>query len=370
MDDVIIVGGGLAGCGAAIRLADAGFSVRVLEKRSYPEHKLCGEFLSPEVWGMLDRLGALEQVHNAGAHEMRRARLTASSGAMLEVKLPGVALGLSRYRLDAILADRARSLGAEVMERKAVREVTGSLTQGFEVETRSEAYKARVVLGAYGKRGVLDRTLHRESLQQQTPFVAFKAHFSGETLEDVIELHAFDGGYCGISHVEEGLVNACWITHEKTLKEADRSPEGMIERTFQTNGHLKARFDRLERVSDSFCAVSQISVEPKTMFDGDVCMIGDTAGMIAPMCGDGMAMALRSAELAVPHVQSFLRGNISASTFRTTYTSDWKSEFTTRMKLGRWAHHAYVQPWIARAGLGLCQLIPSLGRWAVRHTRG
>ena len=370
MVDVAIVGGGLAGCSAAIQLAAAGHKVLLLEKKTYPVHKLCGEFLSPEVKGALQRLGVLRDVEDAGAHAMHRTRITASNGAVFEAPLPGKAIGFSRYRLDPMLFARAAACGADVRDGTMVRSVEGNLRDGFTLGTRNETFEARVVLGAYGKRGVLDRTLNREALQQHRPYVGFKAHFRGVDLEDVIELHAFDGGYCGMSHVEDELVNACWITHEDTLKAADRSPEGMIEQTFQTNPHLRDRFEHLERVSDSFCAVSQVSVRPKTAFEGDVCMIGDTAGMIAPMCGDGMAMALRSAELVAPHVDSFLQDASTADAFRSGYTADWHAEFGTRMRVGRWAHQAYIRPWVASAGLALCQVAPFLARWVIRNTRG
>jgi len=370
MYDVAIVGGGLAGCSAAVQLARAGHEVLLLEKQSYPVHKLCGEFLSPEVESAFGRLGLLQDLFDAGAHTMHRTRLTASNGRMFEAELPGAAIGISRYRLDLLLFEHARKAGATARDGMAVRSVTGRLDDGFTIETRDTSHRARVVLGAYGKRGLLDRKLDRDVLDEHRPYVAFKAHFRGVDLEDWIELHAFDGGYCGMSHVEDGLINACWITHEDTLKAADRSPEGMIEQTFQTNPYLKARFDDMERVSDSFCAVSQVGVRPKSTFDGDVCMIGDTAGMIAPMCGDGMAMALRSAELVTPRVHAFLSGHSTADDFRTEYTADWEAEFGTRMRIGRWAHHAYIRPWVARTGLALCRLAPAIGRWVIRNTRG
>lgn len=368
--DVLIIGGGLAGCSMAIQLAERGQRVLLLEKQRYPAHKLCGEFLSVEVLAMFERLGVQEAVWQAGARPIDHTRITTMAGAVFESALPGTALGLSRYALDRLLFDRARAAGAEARDGVAVRSVEGTLEGGFVVQTASESFEARLVLGAYGKRGVLDRKLNRSFLQARSPFIAFKAHFEGAKLPGVIELHSFPGGYCGLSHVEQDRINACWIAHERTLKAAGGSPDTMIEQTLSQNPALAHRFGAMERVSDKFIAVSQLRFVPKGAFASDVGMIGDTAGMIAPMCGDGMAMALRSAEIAAPLASAFLTGRMNGSAFQRRYAQDWRKEFDLRMRLGRWMHHAYCHPVTARLGVGVCRRMPEFGRWLIRKTRG
>ncbi len=369
--DVAIVGGGLAGCSAAIQLAGQGRRVLLLEKQRYPAHKLCGEFLSVEVQAMFARLGIREPVRRAGAHRISLARVTTPEGAVFESPLPGTALGLSRFVLDRLLFERARAAGADARDGVPVRAVAGTLDDGFALETAAgETFAARLVLGAYGKRSLLDRKLDRAFLQAKSPFVAFKAHYEGVQMPGVIELHAFPGGYCGLSHVEGGRVNACWIAHAQTLKSAGGAPEAMIERSLKKNPALARRFGVMRRVSERFVAVGQVTLASKGAFAGDVCMIGDTAGMIAPMCGDGMAMALRAAEMAVPRASAFLDGALAAPAFRDGYTRAWRREFGLRMRLGRWMHHAYCHPALARLGVGVCRRLPGLGRWLIRKTRG
>jgi len=286
--DVLIIGGGLAGCSAAIQLAERGKRVLLLEKQRYPAHKLCGEFLSVEVLAMFERLGVREAVWQAGAQPIDHTVITTTDGAVFESMLPGTALGLSRYTLDRLLFERARAAGAEAHDGVSVQTIEGTLDEGFGVTTSEGRFEARMVLGAYGKRSTLDRKLDRPFLKARSPFVAFKAHYAGVDLPGVIELHAFPGGYCGLSHVEQGQVNACWIAHGDALKAAGGTPEAMIDQSLGQNPALARRFEAMERVSDKFIAVSQITFVPKGAFAGDVCMIGDTAGMIAPMCGDGM----------------------------------------------------------------------------------
>ena len=369
--DAIIIGGGLAGSSAASQLAERGYSVLLLEKRALPTHKLCGEFLSTEVAGLFERLGVLEQVCAAGAHPIRHARVTTTGRPVFESALPGTALGLSRYRLDEVLFARARAAGADAQDGQAVRSVKGTLEEGFAVATRDgDTFEGRVVLGAYGKRAALDRKLNRPFLEAHTPFVAFKAHYDGADVGDVIELHAFPGGYAGLSHVEEGRANLCWISHERLLKEVGGTPEAVAAHFLAQNAALAERLASMRRVSDSFLAISQVSLARKSAFDQDVCMVGDTAGMIAPLCGDGMAMALRGAELAVPHAADFLRGRRSAAAFRTDYAAAWSRAFGMRLHLGRWMHRGYARPAVAQAVVLACRLAPGLGRWLIRQTRG
>jgi len=370
--DVIVIGGGLAGCSAAGQLAERGHDVLLLEQATYPRHKLCGEFLSPEAQDSFRRLGVLNEVRAAGAHPMTQARLTGPSGTTVEHELPGTALGLSRYRLDEMLFDRARTLGAEGRTGTKVTGVEGSLAEGFTVRAGSDSVEGRLVLGAYGRRGVLDRTLDRPFLQQHSPYVAFKAHYTGD-LRDVagtIEIHAAPGGYCGLGCVENDRLNACWIGQTSALKDAGGTPTGMLEQALYKNPALRERMSGLSRASERFEAVSQVPLMPKEQFVNDVCMIGDAAGMIAPLCGDGMAMALSAADLVVPLADDLLSGSRSPAAFRSAYETQWQRQFGRRLRLGRWVHAAAFRPAATRALLATCRVLPPLSRWLIRATRG
>jgi flavin-dependent dehydrogenase len=367
--DAIIVGGGLAGASAAILLAEQGRRVLLLEQQRYPVHKLCGEFLSVEVQEVFARLGVLAAVQEAGARPIRHTRLTTADGAVFEARLPGTALGLSRYVLDPLLVGRAQALGVEVREGCAVQAVQGGFHEGFTVQTGQGTFTARLVLGAWGKREALDRKLRRPFMQEQSPFVAFKAHFEGLDLGDGIELHAFPGGYCGLSPIEGGRVNACWIAHRTVLQADGGRPEAMMAGAFRQNPALAERLDRLRRVT-GFCAVSQVRFARKETFCGDLCLLGDAAGTIAPLCGDGMAMALRSAELAAPPALAYLDGRHTPEAFRQHYTQAWEAAFTLRLRLGRWLHYGYIHPLLAGWALRALRQVPGVGHWLIRKTRG
>ena len=370
MLDAIVIGGGLAGCAAATFLAERGASVRLLEKDSYPRHTLCGEFLSPESQATLGRLGVLDTVRDT-AHPITQARLTAPGAGEATQALPGTALGLSRYRLDALLFDRALAAGVDGHTNTRVTDVAGTLGDGFAVTTADGAvHEARLVLGAYGKRARLDRTLQRPFLDDRTPYVAFKAHYAGADVPSTVELHRFPGGYCGCSHVEDGRLNVCWIGHVDALQAAGGTPDAMIDAALGESPALATRLDGLTRVSERFEAISQVSLAPKSRFAGDVCMIGDTAGMIAPLCGDGMAMALHTGALVAPLAAEWLNGTRSTASFRTAYERQWTETFGTRMAVGRRVHRAAFSSGAAGLLVRSLRWMPPLGRWLVRATRG
>jgi len=370
--DAIVIGGGLAGTSTALQLARRGYEVALLEKDSYPRHKLCGEFLSPEAQDSLRGLGVLGAARDAGAHPVDRAVLSGPDGTTTAHPLPGTALGLSRYRLDALLYRRACRTGVTGRTGTKATSVEGSLRDGFAVEAGGDTLTGRMVFGAYGRRGILDRTLDRSFLDEKSPYVAFKAHYAGvaPSAPGTIEIHAASGGYCGIGPVEEARLNVCWIGRVDALKAAGGSPGAMLHERLCRNPVLEERLADLHRVSDRFEAVSQVPLMPKRQFVEDVCMIGDAAGMIAPLCGDGMAMALDTADLVVPLSDRFLSGAVPAAAFRSAYRRQWQSAFGRRLRLGRWVHAAAFRPLATTSLLRACRLLPPLARWLIRHTRG
>lgn len=371
--DAIVIGGGLAGCSVALQLARQDHDVLLLEESTYPRHKLCGEFLSPEAQSSLDGLGVLEAVHDAGAAPISQATLTGPTGTTSSHAIPGTALGLTRYELDALLYREACATGVEGRPATRATEVHGSLDDGFAVAADGETVEAALVIGAYGRRGVLDRTLDRPFLKQSSPYVAFKAHFAGtHDIADpgTIELHTAPGGYCGVGPVEDNRLNVCWIGRIGALKNAGGTPESMLNETLRQNPRLDNRMGTLSRVSERYEAVSQVPLMPKGRFAEDVCMVGDAAGMIAPLCGDGMAMALDAADLLAPLADDLLSERRSPTSFKSAYEREWTRTFGRRMRIGRWVHAAAFRPTLTTALLRTCSVLPPLARWLIRSTRG
>ncbi len=364
MIDAAVIGGGLAGLSAAIVLASQGARVMVFEAKSYPHHKVCGEFLSPESAPVLHYLGV--EVGALRAAAIHRARLTVPDGGCWETMLPGAGLGVSLYALDAALAGRAQAAGATVRERTTVTGVRGTLDDGFEVETRGETVRARVVIGAQGKRSGIDRVLSRGFMRRSQPYVGLKAHFRGMATADRVELHTFSGGYCGASAIEDGLTNVCLLAREAVL---GGSIPALVARMTAENPYLRAQMAQAEAVTD-WLAIAQVPFVRKALVERDVLMTGDAAGLIAPLAGDGMSMALAGGQMAAETVMGLLRGELSAQRVRAAYPKAWRARFGQRLRVGYALQQAMLSPQVMAVGVRIVRKYPGLGDYFVRVTRG
>jgi flavin-dependent dehydrogenase len=370
--DVVVAGGGPAGCAAAVGLGRLGWRVLLVEAERYPVHKMCGEFMSPEAWGLLARLGVDGAVRAAGAVPIRRVSVT-SANAVWRGALPAEGIGVSRWVLDPLLFDAATAAGVEGLQGARVtsieREGDGPFRVGLACGGEARDVTARLVIGAFGKRSRLDRALDRDERARGGGFVAFKMHHEGADLDDWVELHAFDGGYCGMSHVEGGLVNVCLIARASALRESGGSYDRMRDGVMRTNPALAARLERLAPVMERPVSIAQVTFRTKGPLGRGVLMVGDTAAMIAPLCGDGMAMALRAAELVTPLADRYLAGATSFEALERAWTRRWRREFTARLAVGRALQSGLFRPRVARAGLAVLARVPAVGQALIALTR-
>jgi flavin-dependent dehydrogenase len=385
--DVAVVGGGPAGCCAAIHLALRGANVVVLESRAYPHDKLCGEFLSPECAALLDGLGLTPTLRALGPASIEIACLTAPDGTTWESRLPGTALGLTRRALDLALSQRAQAVGVDLRASVTVTQISGDLLRGFELRVArggtgagpAAHVRARAVIAAHGRRGALDKALERRFLRQAQPFIALKTHFAGPPLPGRIELHGFPGGYCGLSEVERGTApggpaaNVCLLVRDAVFRRVggpgpERVP-AFIDWMRQHNPRLDAWLSQATRIDEHWLSIAQVPFGPKRPVVNEILMAGDSAGLITPLAGDGIAMALRGGQLAAGRMLAFLSGNQSAAVLCKGYTRDWRRQFVGRLRLGRLLQVFMLRPWLLGFGLRLLNAAPGMGEYMVTHTR-
>lgn len=364
--DIIIIGGGLAGLTTALNLANNNCKVCLIEKNEYPHHKVCGEYVSNEVLTYLNSLGI--QPFSIGAKKISKFEITDTKGIPIKADLPLGGFGLSRYAFDNLLFQSLENKATVVFDTV---EKIGFDKNEFSISTqRKDIYKADFVVGSFGKRSNIDSFLKRDFMKQNSSWLAVKNHFEYDFAEDKVALHNFNGGYCGLSKTETGAVNACYLTTFKSFKKY-----GDIE-TFQNqelskNPHLKKFYTEAKPIFKKPLTISQISFHKKSPIENHIFMLGDSAGLIHPLCGNGMAMAIKSAQIfSELFLKAFQNNNFERSKLETAYTNQWQNEFGERLKTGRLIQKVLLNPLASKVGFSIARSVPSIVPKIIEKTHG
>ncbi|MFY0602369.1 MAG: NAD(P)/FAD-dependent oxidoreductase [Flavobacteriaceae bacterium] len=365
--DVIIVGGGLAGLTSAIHLSKFHKSVLVVEKNKYPKHKVCGEYISNEVLPYFNSLG-IDPIKE-GAKEITKVHVTTTKSNLIKGKLPLGGFGMSRYYLDDLLAKKATSNGVIIIQ--DVVDLINFKEETFTIQTKeSGIFKGKVTIGAFGKRSSLDVKLNRKFIQKKSPYLAVKIHVKGDFPDDLVALHNFKGGYCGVSKVENDAINLCYITDYVNFKKYKNISEFQEQVVFK-NEYLQKIFKESTVVFDKPLSISQISFESKNPVENHILMCGDTAGMIHPLCGNGMGMAISSAKLASNLILQFLNDEIKTrEALEKSYLRDWNKSFKTRLKTGHFIAWLFRNQIVSEIAYSILKRFPFLLSRMIKFTHG
>jgi flavin-dependent dehydrogenase len=364
--DTIIIGGGLAGLAAAIHLSKKGLKVTLIEKSTYPRHKVCGEYISNEILPYLIWLEI--DILQLKPTNITKFEFTTQNGKIAKAKLPLGGFGISRYTLDHFLYQKALANGCTIIN-ETVTDVSFSNNE-FTVTTPNQILSAKTVLGAFGKRSNLDQVLSRDFITKKSPWLAVKAHYTGNFPSDVVALHNFKGGYCGVSKVENNIINVCYLADYATFKKY-KNIEEYQQNVLYKNKHLKAVFENSKPIFDKPLTISQISFDKKQPVENHILMIGDTASLIHPMCGNGMAMAIHSAKIASELLLDFHNGKIeSRELLEKKYTTEWKTNFGKRLFMGRFLARILTKKTITNTCVVIVASIPALLSKIIKQTHG
>lgn len=362
---VIIIGGGLAGLTAAIHLSKAKVAVTLIEKNGFPKHKVCGEYISNEVLPYFSSLDI--DLSSLGPVAITQTTISTRNGKQIMANLPLGGFSLSRYSLDEALMKHAQMLGCEVIQGKVTNVVFSD--DRFTVSTEVAHYQADVVLGAFGKRANLDLKWQRDFLSKPTHWMAVKAHYHGNFPDDTVALHNFKGGYCGVSKVETGAINVCYLADVNVFRKF-RDIDEFQQKVAARNPHLKKIFAEAKPLFKPI-SISQISFEQKSPVENHVIMIGDTAGLIHPLCGNGMAMAVHSAKIAAERTIDYLSGKIrSRSALEDAYALQWNIAFRSRLRTGRWLAKILKSEQLSGIVMRILTAFPALFPAIIRKTHG
>jgi flavin-dependent dehydrogenase len=369
--DIAIAGGGLAGLALSIQMAKAGYAVVLFEKDHYPFHKVCGEYISLESWNFLEELGL--PLSDWGLPVIKRVLVSAPNGESIEHELPLGGFGISRYKIDAALAAIARDSGVVVMEDTRVTDIVFQRS-AFQVHTAAAVYQARVACVTAGKRSNLDikwkRPFTRKRSDKLNNYIGVKYHLQTDLPADLIGLHNFRDGYCGISRVEDGRYCLCYMTTAANLQANGNSIPDMEKNILWQNPYLSDIFSSAVKLFEAPLTISQISFERRARVEDHILFVGDGAGMIPPLSGNGMSMALHGSKMAFRSIDAFLKGQIARHEMEQEYEDQWSRQFGRRLWVGR-----QLQRWFGsekRTNLLIHSLkpFPKLVSFLIRQTHG
>ena len=353
---ILIVGAGPSGVSLAIRLAKQDFDVTLIEREKFPRHKLCGEFISPECLRHFRDLGVLSEMLAGGGDRVLETVFYEPNGKSVSISSEWFgaaegALSLSRAAMDFQLLERAREVGVEVLEEtQAVgillekEEVCGVKIKSKNGETSEIC--ADLTIDATGRANVLSKLAAKQFKIQDSRFkiqdsrfkiqdsrfkiqdsrfkiqdsrfripktanqiqnpkskiqnrlVGFKTHLKNVHLEKgVCEIYFFRGGYGGLSYVENGLANHCFLIKAEIVKEFNSDAEQIVREVIFQN---KRAFQTLKNAApvDDWLAVSVEGFGQKELNPAkNLFAVGDAGAFIDPFTGSGMLMAFESAEI-------------------------------------------------------------------------
>ncbi len=369
--DIAIAGGGLAGLALAIQSAKAGYKTILFEKEQYPYHKVCGEYISLESWDFLERMGL--PLSTMQLPIIKRLQVSAPNGKIFNHELPLGGFGISRYLLDDALSKIAKTTGVVLLENTKVNDIVFE-DEVFHIHTSSFAVQSKIAVASFGKRSNLDVKWNRAFVQQKpnklNNYIGVKYHIKTNYPADLISLHNFENGYCGISQIEEGKCCLCYLTTAENLKKNQNSIEQLQQQVLYQNPYLHKLFTDADFLYNAPVTISQISFNRKAQVENHLLMVGDAAGMITPLCGNGMSMALHSSKIAFENIHAFLQNKISRTHMEKQYTRQWRQQFAKRMQTGRIIQRFFGKSWLTNFFVQTFITFPFLASPLIKQTHG
>jgi menaquinone-9 beta-reductase len=363
---IAIIGGGLAGLITSIQLARTGISCTVIEKKSYPLHRVCGEYVSNEALPFLKASGLYP--NELKLPQIKFFEITSVSGRSAKLRLDLGGFGISRYAFDAHLYRMARKAGVDFQLNTEVSSVEFE-DELFEMKTPFGRISADVVIGSFGKRSKIDIQKDRSFTKKRSPYVGVKYHIRTRHPEDLVSLHNFSGGYCGVCNVEEGLTNLCYLVHRDRLRKFGDIQE-MERQVLFRNPKLKDIFTNSDFVFAKPEVINEISFETKAPVEDHILMAGDAAGMITPVCGNGMAIAIHSGKIVSHFAGEFASGRVTRLQMETGYKKAWSSQFKNRLWLGRHVQRLFGDPAFSDMAVAIARWSKPIAGIIVGKTHG
>ena len=369
--DIAIIGGGLAGLTLSIQCADAGYSTLLFEKENYPFHKVCGEYISNESVPFLEELGV--PLSNWGLPIITDLNISSPNGRSYQFTLPLVGFGVSRFKLDNCLYEIALKKGVTVLTSTKVQGINFKQNR-FEITTDKGSYQSNLAAGSFGKRSNLDIYLSRPFAKAKpnalNNFIGVKYHIRYPHPTNQIALHNFNNGYCGIEEIENGECCLCYLTTAENLKKSGNNIRAMEENILYKNPLLKHVFNNAEFIYNKPLTISQISFQKKSQIENHMLCVGDAAGMITPLCGNGMSIALHGSKIAFQNIDYYFKNGQNRVVLESGFEKQWQKQFANRIFVGRTIQRLFGNDHITHLFLQIMQYFPRLSKKLIKATHG
>lgn len=375
--DVIIAGAGPAGSSAAIHLAVSGLKVLLVEQKKFPRAKLCGEFISPECQDHFQKLGVARAIVCSEPATLNETVFYSSRGHQVTVPSSWfgerMALGLSRAVMDEVLLRRAADVGVDIIEGGSVvgPRINADEVRGLRVKVggAERDFHAPLTIDATGRARILARKLN-QTAKQKPKLVAFKAHLQNTRVTPgACEIYFYRGGYGGLSSIEGGASNLCFIIGADQVKECNSDPGRVMREMVMKNPRARHTLDSAEATSEWLSASWESFGRQSPAPAKGLLAIGDAAAFIDPFTGSGMLMALESGELVAEVVGCYREALQAGDRLGRDYADEYRKRFHSRLRICGWLRRAAFNPRLAEWGVAIFGLSGRFRNRVVRATR-
>jgi menaquinone-9 beta-reductase len=212
-------------------------------------------------------------------------------------------------------------------------------------------------------------SMKRTFMHKRSPYAGVKYHIRTDHPADLISLHNFKDGYCGLSRIEDGKYTLCYLTHRNNLK-MHGNIKAMEEAVLFKNPFLKSVFQNSEFLYERPEVINEISFATKTPIENHVLMAGDAAGMITPLCGNGMALAIHAAKIVSEMAKEYIDGKLTREQLEINYSKKWTSLFANRLWAGRQIQRLFGDEWTSNLAVNLMRKSKPVAEMIIRKTHG
>ena len=376
--DISIIGGGPAGSTAAIYFARLGYRVSVFERQKFPRETLCGEFLSHEVTSILKELNLFDDFLTHNPNEINSFRFIDKTGNSTSTKLNFQAYGLRRSVFDNFLLTQAGAEGAAVFQHQEVKSIERIKDELFRLQVKDDKgnlnlIDSKIVIAAYGKKNILDKVLNRKFVELKSNLNGIKFHVECEHFnsfpKDEIQIVSSKNIYCGFNKVDNNKITVCSLIDNSNNS---MHPNELLKNLILKNDHLK------NYVSNTFTKIldnskiygtGNIYFGKREKVNNGIFMLGDAAGIITPLAGDGIGMAMQSAKLLSEILDNGFKKKLGRKIIENNYKIEWENLFDDRVRNARLIQKIILSKRGNFIGRTVIKIYPNVIRKLINITR-